>query len=94
MKYIFLRSLALPGLIVGLPLFAQQMKISGTVTDPHEAVVVAAEVQVINQATQAVIKTKTDGAGVFQITQLQSGRYLMSVRAKGFQITDGALRTR
>jgi len=91
-KYIFLRSLALPGLIVGLPLFAQQMKISGTVTDPHEAVVVAAEVQVINQATQAVIKT--GGAGVFQITQLQSGRYLMSVRAKGFQITDGALRTR
>ena len=91
MKYSFLKALTLLGLLIGLPVLAQQIKISGTVNDPHDAVVVAAEVQAVNQVTQAVTKAKTDSTGTFQVVGLQPGSYQLIVRAKGFEIAKSTL---
>jgi iron complex outermembrane recepter protein len=68
-----------------LPASAQQASISGEVTDPHNAVIVNAEVQVINQDTGNKIITKTGKTGAYQVRFLAPGRYQVIVQASGFR---------
>jgi hypothetical protein len=67
--------------------FAQTVTggISGTVVDAQDAVVVGAQVQVINEATRAAREATTNESGGFVVVGLQPGTYSISVEMKGFQ---------
>ena len=58
--------------------------ITGTVKDPAGALVPAAEVEVINEGTTAVRRVVTSSAGVFNVPNLDLGRYKVRVSGKGF----------
>jgi hypothetical protein len=58
--------------------------ITGTVTDPSEAVVVGAKVTAQNLATGVSTTTQTNTAGVYTIRFLPIGTYVVSIEAKGF----------
>jgi iron complex outermembrane recepter protein len=75
---------------VSLPAFAQHASISGEVTDPHNAVVTNAEVQVINLETGDKINVKTDKNGSYQVQFLAAGRYKVVVHAPGFSLAGSA----
>ena len=59
--------------------------LSGTVTDPAGAVVIAAAVQVTNQATGVSASLVTNEAGVFKAAFLIPGTYTVRVQANGFR---------
>jgi Carboxypeptidase regulatory-like domain len=60
--------------------------ISGTVYDSSGAVVVGAEVSIVNQDTGALTRTtKTDSNGSFNAPLLPVGTYTVSIKAAGFQ---------
>jgi hypothetical protein len=60
--------------------------ISGTVYDSSGAVVVGAEVSIVNQDTGALTRTtKTDSNGSFNVPLLPVGTYTVSIKAAGFQ---------
>src|SRR5205823_11720027 len=60
--------------------------ITGTVQDASGAVVVGADVRIINQDTGAVARSiKTDANGSFTATLLPVGTYTVSVGSSGFQ---------
>src|SRR5882672_8167648 len=59
--------------------------ISGTVTDPQGAVVVAAEVKAVEEATGLSRTATTDAQGYFAFSALKPADYTVSVAAKGFQ---------
>ena len=60
--------------------------ITGTVQDPSGAVIVGADVRIINQDTGAVARTlKTDANGSFTATLLPVGMYTVTVSSSGFQ---------
>ena len=60
--------------------------ITGTVQDPSGAVVVGADVRIINQDTGAVARAlKTDANGSFTATLLPVGTYTVNVTSSGFQ---------
>jgi iron complex outermembrane receptor protein len=69
---------------LSLAAFAQHARISGTVVDPHNAVIANAEVQVINQDTVDKVIAKTDKAGSYQVQFLPAGRYQVTIQARGF----------
>jgi iron complex outermembrane receptor protein len=71
-------------LLVAMSARAQQAQITGTVIDPHNAVVADASVQVANQTTGAKTEVKTDNTGIYSALALQPGRYQITVSAKGF----------
>jgi len=58
--------------------------ITGTVKDPAGALVPAAEVEVTNEGTGAVRRVVTTSAGVFNVPNLDLGRYKVRVSGKGF----------
>jgi hypothetical protein len=79
------------GLLAGLLLFhsaaiAQSTfgSITGTVTDPAGALIPEAEVEVANEGTGAVRRTTTSSAGVFNVPNLDLGRYRVRVTGPGF----------
>ena len=59
--------------------------ISGTVTDPTNAVVTQATVSLKGLDTGAEQSVKTDGSGVYRFSLLKPGRYSVSVKQSGFQ---------
>jgi hypothetical protein len=59
--------------------------ITGTVTDPTGAVVPAAAVSVVNEATQVVVSVKTTAAGDFTAPFLKPGSYEVTVTHPGFE---------
>src|SRR6184192_4380059 len=60
--------------------------ITGTVQDPSGAVVVGADVRIINQDTGAVARSiKTDANGSFTAALLPVGSYTVNVTSSGFQ---------
>lgn len=75
---------------VSLPAFAQHASISGEVTDPHNAVVTNAEVQVINLETGDKINVKTGKNGSYHVQFLAAGRYKVVVHAPGFSLAGSA----
>jgi len=72
-------------LLVAISARAQQAQITGTVTDPHDAVVAQASVQVVNQSTGVKTEVKTNNTGMYSLLALQPGRYQITINAKGFE---------
>ena len=58
--------------------------ITGTVKDPASALVPGAEVEVINEGTGTVRRATTSSAGVFNVPNLDLGRYRVRVSGAGF----------
>ncbi len=81
-------------LLVGLAIFLAQVAIqaqtatgslSGTIADPSNAVVPAATVTLVNNATGAERSAVSSSSGTFDFQALQPGIYTISVEAKGFK---------
>src|SRR5579872_5970513 len=73
-----------------IPLMGQVVKgsISGTVTDPQNAVVPNAQVKANNIDTGAVFNTVTDNSGVFRLSLLPIGVYNIEIAAPGFKTAE------
>ena len=70
----------------GTPLHAQTLSsITGTVTDTSGAVVPNAKVTVANDATGVLKTAATSSAGTYTVTDLNPGRYTVTVDVAGFQ---------
>src|SRR5687768_9183231 len=82
-------------LVVGLAIFIMQVAIqaqttgsvSGTVTDPSNAVVPGATVTITSNDTGAERSAETSSNGAFDFQALQPGTYTISVEAAGFRRT-------
>lgn len=59
--------------------------ISGTVSDSSGAIIVGANVTVVNSATGVSYHATTDNSGSYHVTQLPPGTYTMQVEDSGFQ---------
>ncbi len=59
--------------------------IQGTVTDSTGAVIPAAAIRVVNEATNAVSNTKSNGVGFYQVPNLFTGTYLVTYSALGMK---------
>ena len=55
--------------------------IQGTVTDPTGAAIPAASVHVVNQSTNVAIDTKSNGVGYYQVPDLFTGNYVVTIGA-------------
>ena len=72
--------------LISLPAFAALTgDISGTVTDPHGAVVVGAKITVKNLSTGTIREATTNGEGQFSVAQVEIGTYEVSVAKGGFK---------
>jgi hypothetical protein len=58
--------------------------ITGTVTNPDNAIIAGVQVQATHVATGTVYKTDSSRIGVFALSQLSAGTYELSVYAIGF----------
>src|SRR4029077_493050 len=58
---------------------------NGQVTDPSGAAVPNADVKVVNSQTNLELATKTNGAGYFNISNLNAGTYRLDIAATGFK---------
>jgi hypothetical protein len=83
------RALALLALALSIPSAAiaqtYTATVTGTVTDPGGAAVTNVNVVAVNQGTQLEYKAETSDAGVYRLTFLPIGTYIVSVEAKGFK---------
>src|SRR5438309_5004607 len=62
--------------------------ISGTVTDPSNAVIGSATVSLTNAETGVSATTTTSASGAFGFPLLQPGQYKVSVKQEGFRTTE------
>ena len=60
-------------------------EVNGTVTDPAGAVVPAATVNLINQATNIETQVSTNEAGYFIFVIVRPGTYILKVERQGFK---------
>jgi Carboxypeptidase regulatory-like domain len=58
--------------------------LSGTVVDPHEKVVAGCTVQLTSASTGASRQATTNDLGIFQISGLLPGDYVLSIQSTGF----------
>lgn len=59
--------------------------IQGTVTDPTGAVMQGASIHVVNQATGVASDTKSNDVGFYQVPNLFTGTYVVSITAPGMK---------
>lgn len=71
-------------LSAGLAALAQNARFTGQVTDPQNAAIPGAEVQIVNKDTLIKLETQTDAAGNYAVPFLVAGHYRIEVRAPGF----------
>ena len=73
-------------ILSAFPLIAQtdRATISGTVTDPSGRRVVGATLDIISNSTGVARETKTNDAGIFTVTSLNTGSYTVRIDAAGF----------
>jgi Carboxypeptidase regulatory-like domain/TonB-dependent Receptor Plug Domain len=85
----FLRSLFV-FLVATVILLAQNSGvISGTVTDPTQAVIPNAQVVIVNAETSVTVwRGVTNESGVYRAPQLHAGRYNVTVEMQGFKRAD------
>ncbi|HLY15847.1 MAG TPA: TonB-dependent receptor [Bryobacteraceae bacterium] len=81
---IALCSLLLPALVLAQ---TETGAINGTVTDPTGAIIPNATVTVRNVATNAVRNVTTNAEGIYAVTNLPPGQYLVAVEQSGFSTT-------
>ena len=81
--------LLLIGALASVQLHAQvdQGTITGIVQDPSGAVIGQASVTLTNIDQGSVLKTKTDGAGVYVFSPVKIGSYKLTATAPGFETT-------
>lgn len=65
---------------------AASATLTGTLRDPNGAVVSGARVSVTQKATGSRRETTTSDEGVFVLTNLQAGDYVVAIEAAGFQV--------
>ena len=89
-----LRTWVLPMLVVfllfgNIAMWGQvdQGTITGEVNDTTGAVIPGATVTLTNVDTGLVLKTKTDGNGIYTFSPIKIGNYTVSATAQGFQTT-------
>jgi Carboxypeptidase regulatory-like domain/TonB-dependent Receptor Plug Domain len=58
--------------------------INGRVLDPSGAVIVGAEITIVNDATRVQYASKTNGEGIYVVTNLPPGAYRLQVAKLGF----------
>ena len=61
--------------------------LTGNVTDPTDAAIPGARVEVLNAGTGVSRQAETDGRGGYLFSNLQLGSYKITVESKGFQTT-------
>jgi Carboxypeptidase regulatory-like domain/TonB dependent receptor len=76
--------LTLPLLVAGQSL-GTSGTVSGTVTDPNNAIVTGATVSIKNSITGFQRTTTTDNAGVYNFSNVPQNNYQITVSANGFQ---------
>ena len=59
--------------------------IQGTVTDSTGAVIPGASIHVANQATGVAVDTKTNSVGFYQVPELFTGTYVVTITAQGMK---------
>ena len=59
--------------------------ITGRITDPQDAVIPGAPVNVMNTQTGVALKTTTNQTGYYEVNFLDAGTYSVSVEASGFK---------
>src|SRR5262249_52541269 len=59
--------------------------LTGRITDPLKAVIVDAKISIVNNATNIRYETRTDGAGVYSLTNLPPSTYYIEVEKSGFK---------
>ena len=62
--------------------------LDGIVHDPSGALIPKATVELKNAATGKILTTKSNGAGVFSFSGLETGDYTLNVEASGFQASE------
>ncbi len=60
--------------------------VTGTITDQTGAVIVSADVLMLNLASGREVKTKTDSSGKYELTDLPYGSYQLSINSQGFAV--------
>lgn len=60
--------------------------LTGTIRDQNGAVLVNAEVQLLNIASGRLLKTRTDSSGKYELSGLPFGSYRVSVSSEGFAV--------
>jgi hypothetical protein len=77
----------LVSLILVSPICAQSPNgtINGRVLDPSSAVVVGADITIVNDATRVQYASKTNAEGIFVLTNLPPGPYRLQVAKQGFK---------
>jgi outer membrane receptor protein involved in Fe transport len=80
-------SLGLMILALGISALAQSNKgtVVGTVKDPNDALVTTAKITVLNNATGESREGTTGTDGTYVVSNLEPGRYKVTVEAAGFQ---------
>jgi hypothetical protein len=86
-KSFCLMSVTLLLLVCGISAFSQEVtaRISGQVTDAAGALVANGPVTLINSDTGEVRTVQTDESGNYTLTQVQPGKYDLSVKVPGFK---------
>ncbi len=70
--------------VAAMPAIAQNAQFSGRVTDAQGAVIQAAQVRVVNQATGVERKSQTNASGIYSVPFLIPGVYQIFVQGNGF----------
>ncbi|RRA48170.1 TonB-dependent receptor [Acidipila sp. EB88] len=70
---------------LAVPVFAQDAQLSGAVRDQQHAVIVGAQVNIVNEHTGQVLTTRTDKGGLYSLPTLDRGLYTIQVSAEGFR---------
>ncbi|HKG99038.1 MAG TPA: carboxypeptidase regulatory-like domain-containing protein, partial [Pyrinomonadaceae bacterium] len=65
---------------------ADRATVAGTITDQGGALVVSAEIQILNLASGQLRQTMTDSSGRYELGGLPLGSYRLSVISKGFAV--------
>ena len=71
--------------LLPLVLFGQSAELSGFIKDPHDAAVPNTSVELRNQDTGAVSRTKTNSEGIYVFGALSPGTYDATIQAAGFR---------
>ena len=80
-------SIALLMLLLSVAASAQNARFFGQVTDPQNAAVPGATLDVTNQDTGTQTQTTTDASGSYSVPYLSAGHYRVVVKAAGFSDT-------
>jgi hypothetical protein len=74
-------------LILAFSIFAQSPNgtINGRILDPSGAAIVGAEITIVNDATRLQYASKTNGEGIYVVTNLPPGPYRLQVAKPGFK---------